>query len=51
MDELIRETRRGSMMIDLKHEAKTTRLVTVVFTLITSVTAVSAAIAPAIVHI
>ncbi len=39
------------MMIGLKHEAKTAQLVTVVFTLLTSVTAVSAAIAPAIVHI
>ena len=49
--ELIRETRRGLRMIDFNSEAKTGRIVTVFFALLTSVTAVSAAIVPAIVHI
>jgi hypothetical protein len=51
MKELIRKTRRGLQMIDFNNEAKTGRIVTVFFALLTSVTAVSAAIVPAIVHI
>jgi len=50
-EELIRKTRRGLQMIDFNNEAKTGRIVTVFFALLTSVTAVSAAIVPAIVHI
>jgi hypothetical protein len=38
-------------MIDFNHEARSGRIVTVFFALLTSVTAVSAAVVPALVHI
>jgi hypothetical protein len=38
-------------MIDFNHDARATRIATIVFAFLTSLTAVSAAIVPALAHI